>query len=86
MRKIKRNFKNILQNWEIGFYMKGTVRPERSANNSAALVFPYIQVSLEARHSISSLSLPYCFVKAYLFTEILVPIGRNIGTFPPRSW
>jgi len=57
MRKIKRNPKNILQNWEIVLYMQRKVRPERRADISAALVVPHVQVSLEARHSIPSLSL-----------------------------
>ena len=57
MRKIKRNFRNILQSWEIGLYMRGKVRLERTADISAALVVPHVQVSLEARHSIPSLSL-----------------------------
>ena len=37
--------------------MQGKVRPERTADNSAALVVPHVQVSLEARHFIPSLSL-----------------------------
>jgi len=46
--------------------MQGEVRLERRADNSAALVVPRVQVSLEARHSILSLSLHY------LFWEILL--------------
>jgi hypothetical protein len=56
--------------------MQGEVRPEPTADTSAALVVPHVQISLEARYSIPSLSL-HGFAKAYLFTE-------SSGTSPPK--
>jgi hypothetical protein len=44
--------------------MQGKMRLERRADNSAALVVPYVQVSLEARHSIPSLCLHDLFWKS----------------------
>ena len=63
----------------MGFYLQGTVRPERRADNSAALVIPNVQENLEAQHSISLLSLHD------LLWERL-PVYLNFGNYLLKCW